>query len=167
LTRGRRCTYNLDHVKYGKRDHMRIALGSDHGGYGLKEVLRKKLEDVGIEVLDCGCFDEESCDYPDYAGKVARAVGAGEAERGILVCKSGIGMAMAANKVPGVRAANCRTLDDARLSRQHNDSNVLALGAGVVGEGLAEEILDTWLKTPFEGGRHQRRVEKIEGLERK
>jgi ribose 5-phosphate isomerase B len=146
---------------------MNIAVGADHGGYGLKVKIKKKLEEEGIEVLDCGCFAEESCDYPDFAGKVARAVGAGEVERGILVCKSGIGMAIAANKVPGVRAANCRTLDDARLSRQHNDSNVLALGAGVVEQGLAEEIVDTWLKTPFEGGRHQRRVDKIMSIEKK
>lgn len=146
---------------------MKIALGADHGGYGLKEKIRGKLEERGLDVIDCGCFGEESCDYPDFAGEVAQAVGAGEAERGILVCKSGIGMAMAANKVPGVRAANCRTPDDARLSRQHNDSNVIALGAGVVGEELAKELVDIWLETPFEGGRHRRRVDKIAGLEKK
>ncbi|MDP8246988.1 MAG: ribose 5-phosphate isomerase B [Candidatus Tritonobacter lacicola] len=146
---------------------MKIAIGSDHGGYGLKEEIKRKLEEKGIEILDCGCFSEESCDYPDFAEKVARAVGSGEVERGILVCKTGIGMAIAANKVTGVRAANCRTVDDARLSRQHNDSNVLALGAGVVDPARAKEIVDTWLETPFEGGRHQKRVDKISGMEKR
>ena len=146
---------------------MKIAIGSDHGGFQLKEGIREVLAGKGVDPVDCGCFSEESVDYPDFAEKVARSVGAGEADRGILVCKSGIGMAMAANKVPGVRAANCRTLDDARLSRQHNDSNVLALGAGVIEPGLAAEIVDTWLKTSFEGGRHQGRVDKISGIEKR
>lgn len=146
---------------------MKIAIGSDHGGVQLKEGIKEVLAGKGVEPVDCGCFSEESCDYPDFAEKVARAVGSGEAERGILVCKTGIGMAIAANKVPGVRAANCRTVDDARLSRQHNDSNVLALGAGVVDPAKAEEIVDTWLETPFEGGRHQRRVDKISGIEKR
>jgi len=146
---------------------MKIAIGSDHGGVQLKKNIKEVLAGKGVESVDCGCFSEESCDYPDFAEKVARAVGSGEVEKGILVCKTGIGMAIAANKVPGVRAANCRTVDDARLSRQHNDSNVLAMGAGVVDPARAKEIVDTWLETPFEGGRHQRRVNKISGMEKR
>jgi len=146
---------------------MKIALGADHGGYGFKEKIKGRLEEKGVEILDCGCFDEESCDYPDFAEKVARSVGSGEADRGILVCKTGHGMSIAANKVPGVRCANCHAVEGARLSREHNDANVLALAASFVDPATAERIVDVWLKTEFQGGRHQRRVDKIAGLEKK
>ena len=144
---------------------MKVALGSDHAGYALKWRVAEWLRREGHEVLDEGTFSEESCDYPDFALGVARRVASGEAERGIAICATGIGMAMAANKVRGIRAAVCNDIYTARYSRLHNDANVLALGARVVGPGLAEEIVRTWMETPFEGGRHSRRLEKIAGIE--
>lgn len=144
---------------------MRIALGADHAGYPLKEHLRRYLEKEGHDVEDFGTHSTESTDYPDYAGRVGRAVAEGSADRGLLVCGTGIGMAIAANKVAGVRAANCFDPFPCHMARAHNDANVLALAGRVLADAYAEEILREFLETPFEGDRHQRRVEKIHGLE--
>ena len=143
-----------------------IAIGSDHGGYALKQQLMKHLTDLGLEYKDYGTYSEESCDYPLYAEAVARAVAGGEAERGILICGTGIGMSMAANKIRGIRCALCGDCYSAELTRRHNDANILALGARVLGEGLAEKIMDTFLTTEFEGGRHARRIGLIADLEK-
>lgn len=143
-----------------------IAIGSDHGGYALKQQLMKHLTDLGLEYKDYGTYSEESCDYPIYAEAVARAVVGGEAERGILICGTGIGMSMAANKIHGIRCALCGDCYSAELTRRHNDANILALGARVLGEGLAEKIMDTFLTTEFEGGRHARRIGLIADLEK-
>ncbi len=145
---------------------MRVALGCDHAGFVLKEVVASYLAQEGHEVLDEGTDSDASCDWPEFAAKVARRVSAGEAERGIAICATGIGMSMAANKLPGVRAALCNDLFTARYSRLHNDANVLAMGARVIGPGLAGEIVRTWMETPFEGGRHSRRLEKLAEIER-
>lgn len=144
---------------------MRVALGADHAGVHLKDAVRQQLEARGIEVHDLGTSDDTSVDYPDYAAQVARAVTSGEADRGILVCGTGIGMAIAANKFDGVRAAPVVDLESARLSREHNDANVLALGARVTDPALARQIVDTFLDTAFAGGRHQRRIDKISAIE--
>jgi ribose 5-phosphate isomerase B len=146
-------------------NQVKVALGCDHAGYLLKEVVWSSLKSVGHEVVDKGTFSQESCDYPDFAEEVATSVAGGEAERGIVICATGIGMAMAANKVAGIRASVCNDLYTARFSRLHNDANVLALGARVVGPGLAEEIVKTWMETDFEGGRHLRRIGKIGAIE--
>lgn len=143
-----------------------IAIGSDHGGYALKQQLMKHLTDLGLEYKDYGTYSEDSCDYPIYAEAVARAVVGGEAERGILICGTGIGMSMAANKIRGIRCALCGDCYSAELTRRHNDANILALGARVLGEGLAEKIMDTFLTTEFEGGRHTRRIGLIADLEK-
>ena len=143
----------------------KLALGADHAGYQLKNHLAGMLTAAGHQVSDFGTHDSQSVDYPDFAASVGRAVATGAAELGILVCGSGIGVAIAANKIPGIRAATCNDLYTARLSRAHNDANVLTLGARVVGEGLAEEIARVFLATPFEDGRHARRVAKIGDLE--
>ncbi|RME24887.1 MAG: ribose 5-phosphate isomerase B [Deltaproteobacteria bacterium] len=145
---------------------MRIAAGSDHAGLDLKLLLVEHLRKLGHEVEDLGTHSAESCDYPDYAAAVARAVQAGDADQGLLVCGTGVGMAIAANKLPGVRAAVVSDTFSAHATRQHNDANVLCLGQRVVGPGLALDILDAWLAARFEGGRHQRRVDKIEALAR-
>lgn len=142
---------------------MRIAIGADHAGYILKDHLRARLAAAGHELRDMGAHSGDSVDYPDFAADVARAVASGEADRGILVCGSGIGMAIAANRHRGVRAAACADLYSASLCRQHNDANVLALGSRIVAPPLAEAIVDVFLATPFEGGRHQRRVAKLDG----
>lgn len=144
---------------------MRIAIGADHAGYALKEVLAAYMRERGIEVIDFGTHSPDSVDYPDYARVVAEAVARGEADFGVLICGTGIGMSIAANKVPGIRAAAVSDVYSARMSRAHNDANILCMGGRVVGPGLAIEILETWLRTPFEGGRHARRVEKIRALE--
>ncbi len=144
---------------------MKVALGCDHAGYVLKDVVWACLESGGHEVIDEGTSSSESCDYPDFAEKVALRVAAGDAERGVVICATGIGMSMAANRVRGIRAALCNDLYTARFSRLHNDANILALGARVVGAGLAEEIVRTWMETPFEGGRHSRRVGKFGEIE--
>ncbi len=144
---------------------MRIALACDHGGFRLKEVIKKYLESKGIEFIDYGTFNEDSVDYPDFALKAAKGIVNGEADRGIFICGTGIGISIAANKVPGIRAALCYNLFAAEMSRRHNDANVLALGGRVIGDELAKAIVDTWLKTPFEGGRHERRIKKIEEIE--
>lgn len=141
---------------------MTIALGCDHGGYALKEAVRAHLETLGHRVEDFGCHSTESCDYPVYAKKAAQAVAAGTCQRGIVICTTGIGVSMAANKVRGVRCALCHEPWSARMTRRHNDANMLALGAGATGEKLALEIVDAFLTYDFEGGRHQRRVDMIE-----
>jgi ribose 5-phosphate isomerase B len=143
---------------------MKIAIGADHAGFALKEELRRELAAAGHDVRDLGTDSATSVDYPDFALAVARAVQSGEAERGILICGTGIGMAMTANRVPGVRAASCSECYSARMARAHNDANVLALGARVVGSGVAADIVRLFLETPFEGGRHEGRVRKIEKL---
>ena len=144
---------------------MRIAVGADHAGIDLKNHLAELFREAGHEVEDLGTHSAQSVDYPDFAHKVAEHVAGGEAERGILVCGTGIGIAISANKVHGIRAANCNDLFTARMARAHNDANVLTLGARVVGEGVAEEIVTLFLATEFEAGRHQRRVDKISALE--
>ncbi|MEN1760657.1 ribose 5-phosphate isomerase B [Anoxynatronum sibiricum] len=144
---------------------MKIAIGSDHGGYALKELIYKHLVDQEYEVTDFGTHEEESCDYPVYAQKVAEAVAAGKYQRGILLCGTGIGISIAANKVPGIRCALVSDCYSARSTRQHNDSNVLALGGRVIGPELALELVKVWLETSFDGGRHQRRVDLITQLE--
>lgn len=141
---------------------MRIAIGADHAGFALKERLRDRLAEAGHELVDFGTRSEASTDYPDYARLVAAAVAEGSAERGLLVCGSGVGMAIAANRRRGVRAAAVNDLYTARLCRSHNDANVLALGSRIVAPALAEEILDLFLGTAFEGGRHERRVRKMD-----
>ena len=140
-----------------------IAIASDHGGFALKEKVKEFLEKKGLEYKDFGCYDTASCDYPDYAKPAAKAVASGECEKGIVICTTGIGVSICANKVPGVRCALCSDPVTARLTRQHNDTNVVAIGAGVVGELLALEIIDIFLSTEFSNEpRHVRRVEKME-----
>jgi len=146
---------------------MKIALGSDHAGFELKEDLRAYLADLEIEGLDLGAYSPDAVDYPDVAAQVAQKVSRGEVERGLLICGAGIGMSIAANRFPGVRAALCHDSFTARVSREHNDANILVLGGRLIGKGLAREILQIWLKTEFQGGRHQRRLDKITALEEK
>ncbi|HEY3440623.1 MAG TPA: ribose 5-phosphate isomerase B [Paludibaculum sp.] len=145
---------------------MKIAIGADHAGFALKEELITSLQAKGLEVVDFGTHSSESTDYPDYASAVAHAVAKGEADRGLLVCSTGVGMSMAANKVEGVRAALAFNTDEVELTRRHNDANVLTMGARYNNLQQAEELVDVFLKTPFEGGRHQRRVDKIASLEK-
>ncbi|MGQ0802689.1 MAG: ribose 5-phosphate isomerase B [Actinomycetota bacterium] len=145
---------------------MRIAIGSDHAGFRLKEHLKPVLKDDGHQVDDLGTHSEEAVDYPPICAAVGRAVASGSAERGIVLGGSGQGEQIAANKVVGVRAALCNDLYTARLSREHNDANVLSLGGRVVGEGHADDIVRLWLATPFEGGRHARRVGQITEIEK-
>ena len=142
-----------------------IAIACDHGALDLKEVLKKHLEQRGLEYKDFGTYTKDSCDYPDFGAAAAKAVASGECDRGIVMCTTGIGISIAANKVKGVRCALLSDKMSARLTRQHNDTNMMALGAAVVGPMLAMEIVDTWLDTEFEGGRHQRRVDKVMALE--
>jgi len=145
---------------------MKISLGADHAGFELKEKIKKLLLQQGLEVSDQGTLSSEAVDYPDYARKVGEQVANHSADLGILVCGSGVGMAIAANKVPGVRAANVSSEYEAQLSREHNDANVLTLGARLISDQNAFLIVQKWLETPFVGGRHQRRVEKISQIER-
>ena len=145
---------------------MRISIGSDHAGFELKETLEAHLRDAGFDVDDVGTHDQDSVDYPEFAAKVGLAVASGDADRGVLVCGSGIGVAIAANKVEGVRAANVYDPEMARMSRLHNDANVVTMGGRYLDEDLAREIVDTFLTTAFEGGRHQRRVDGITALEK-
>ena len=142
-----------------------IALACDHGAFALKEAIKAHLAKRGLDCKDFGTYSTESCDYPDYVAPAARAVASGECDRGIVCCTTGIGVSIAANKIHGIRCAVLSDLMSARLTRQHNDANMMALGAGVVGEKLALEIVDVWLDTAFEGGRHQRRVDKVMALE--
>jgi ribose 5-phosphate isomerase B len=144
-----------------------IALGSDHGGFRLKEVLKPVLHSLGLEVRDVGVFDERPSDYPDIALAVAELVASGVVSRGIVIDGAGIGSSIAANKVPGIRAALCYDKASARNSREHNDSNVLTLGARLLTESQAEDVLRTWIGTPFAGGRHQARVQKITAIEQR
>lgn len=145
---------------------MKIAMGADHGGFSLKETIKQHLKEQGHEVLDLGTYDTASCHYPVYAEKVARAVAAGQAERGILVCGTGIGMSIAANKIPGIRAAAVSDCFTAQATREHNDANILCLGERTVGPGLAMRIVDTYLAAQFQGGRHQTRLDMIAALEK-
>jgi len=144
--------------------NMKVALGSDHGGYEIKEEIKEYLEEAEVEYKDFGTFSTDSVDYPDIAIPVAEAVSKREYDRGILVCGTGIGMSITANKFKGVRAALCHDLFSAKATRAHNDSNVLTMGERVVGKGLALEIVKVWLGTEFDGGRHQRRINKIKEL---
>jgi len=144
---------------------MKIAMGADHRGFKAKEHLKKFLQELGHTVKDFGSFSEDSVDYPDYADKVARAVAQGEFERGILICDSGIGICITANKIPHIRAALCWNEETAQMSRAHNDANVLCLAASFTQPEVMEQIVRTWLSTSFEGGRHARRVNKIKALE--
>jgi ribose 5-phosphate isomerase B len=141
---------------------MRIAIGSDHAGFALKQATLTQLKDAGHDVKDLGPSSNDRVDYPDFAHEVAKLVANGEVDRGVLVCGSGIGMAIAANRHPGVRAVNCTLVWQAEMCRRHNDANLLCLGERVLGPGLAASIVDTFLATDFEGGRHEARVEKIE-----
>jgi len=146
---------------------MKIAIGSDHAGFKLKETVKEFLKTSGIEVIDFGTHSEESADYPDFAFPVAEAVAKKEFDFGILICGTGIGMSITANKVAGIRAALCNDLFTASCSKEHNDANVLCMGGRIVGEGLAKAIVQTWLERKFQGGRHERRVKKIEEYETK
>ena len=145
---------------------MKIAVGSDHRGLTVKQRIVPLLQQMGHEVVDAGPASPGSVDYPDFAFEVAKAVGEGRADRGVLICGTGIGMCIAANKVPGVRAAPCHDSITAELSRRHNDSNVLCLSADLLGEELIERMIRIWLETPFEAGRHARRVDKIMQFEK-
>ena len=144
---------------------MKLALACDHGAFALKETVKQHLTELGHEVKDFGTHSAESCDYPDFAGPAALAVASGECEKGIVLCTTGIGVSITANKVKGIRCALLSDLLSAKMTRQHNDTNMMAMGAGVVGTNLALAIVDTWLSTDFEGGRHQRRVEKLMSYE--
>lgn len=144
---------------------MKLAIGSDHGGFRLKEAIKTYLLAHDYEVTDFGTESEDSCDYPDFALPVAQAVAKGEYDKGILICGTGIGIGIVANKVKGVRAALCHDTFSAEACRNHNDANILTMGERIVGEGLALKIVETFLNSDFEGGRHQRRVDKIKALE--
>ena len=146
---------------------MKIALGADHGGFELKEEIKKHLEGKGYEVKDFGTHSIDSCDYPDYALPVAEAVARKEFDLGILICGTGIGIGIAANKVPGIRAALCSDTFSAHATRQHNNANILTMGERVVGKGLAIDIVKTFLNAKFEGGRHSTRIDKITDIEKK
>lgn len=146
---------------------MKIALGSDHGGYKLKNEIISFLKENGYEIKDFGTYSTESCDYPDFAEKVAEAVVSKEFDFGILVCGTGIGISIPANKIPGVRAALCSDTFSAHATREHNDANILALGERVVGPGLAIDIVKTFLTSEFQGERHQKRIDKISLIEKK
>lgn len=144
---------------------MKIGIGSDHGGFELKEIVREHLENLGVEAVDFGTYNKDSVDYPEYGKTVAQAVANKEVERGIVICGTGIGISIAANKVKGIRCALCGDTYSARMSREHNNANMLALGARVLGVGLALEIVDSWMKAEFQGGRHENRVNKISDIE--
>ncbi len=141
---------------------MKIALAADHGGFELKKMVKAHLQEKGIEVLDLGCHSDESVDYPNYGKACGEAVMRGDAERGIVICGTGIGISIAANKVKGIRCALCTSLFMAEMSRKHNNANVLALGGRILEPDLALGIVDVWLYTEFEGGRHQRRVDLLD-----
>ncbi len=146
---------------------MKIAIGNDHAALELKKVIKAYVEDMGHEVIDFGTHTADSCDYPVYGEKVARAVAGGECELGILICGTGIGISLAANKVKGIRAAVCSESYSARLTRAHNNANIIAFGARVIGEDTAKDIVNAFINTPFEGGRHQRRIDMITEIENK
>jgi RpiB/LacA/LacB family sugar-phosphate isomerase len=144
-----------------------ILIASDHGGFALKESLKPYLKNKGFDVKDLGAFSEERCDYPEFAYDLAKKIGKGQFKRGILICKSGIGNSIVANRVSGVRAALCVNVKVARLSREHNDSNILVFGSLFVKPALAKKITDVWLNTKFQGGRHKRRLNQIKEIEKK
>ena len=145
---------------------MKIALACDHGAYDLKETVKKHLTEKGYEVKDFGTYTLDSCDYPDFAAPAAKAVASGECDKGIVLCTTGIGVSITANKVKGIRCALLSDVMSARLTREHNDTNMMALGAGIVGKNLALEIIDTWLNTEFSHDeRHQRRIDKLMAVE--
>jgi ribose 5-phosphate isomerase B len=146
---------------------MKVALASDHGGVYIRKEIASLLDELGIEFQDFGCEGTASCDYPDYAIPVAEKVARGEFDRGILICGTGIGMCISANKVKGIRAALCHDVFSAKMTREHNDSNILTMGERVVGPGLAREIASAWLTGEFQGGRHARRIQKITAYESK
>lgn len=146
---------------------MKLALGSDHGGFKLKKEIVKYLEEKGYEFEDLGCHEEVSCDYPVYGQLVAEKIAAGEYDLGIIICGTGIGISIAANKVPGIRAAHCTDTFSARMARMHNNANILAMGERITGPGLAVDIVDAFLSAEFEGGRHERRVNLINEIEKK
>ena len=143
---------------------MKIALGCDHGGYELKQHIIKVLEKLGHEYEDFGCYNLDSCDYPDFGAAAARAVAEGKCDKGIVICTTGIGISIAANKVKGIRCAHCTDSLSAEMTRRHNDANVLALGAGITGPNLAKRIVEVFLNTEFEGGRHARRVAQLDAI---
>ena len=146
---------------------MKIAIGCDHGALALKNKMVAVLTEQGYDVKDFGTYTADSCDYPDLAAAAARSVASGECEKGIVLCTTGIGVSITANKIPGIRCALLSDVLSARLTRQHNDTNMMAIGAGIVGENLALEILNTWLNTEFSGeARHQRRIDKVMALEK-
>lgn len=144
---------------------MKIALGSDHGGYALKCDIIQLLEKLGHTYKDFGCYSTESCDYPDFGEAAARAVASGEYDCGIVICTTGIGISIAANKVKGIRCAHCADSLEAEMTRRHNDANMLAIGAGFTGKNLAERMVEVFLSTDFEGGRHERRVNKLNAIQ--
>ena len=144
---------------------MKIALGCDHGGYDLKQHVIKVLEGLGHEIEDFGCHSKESCDYSDFGAAAARAVAEGSCDRGIVICTTGIGISITANKVKGVRCAHCADCLQAEMTRRHNDANMMAIGAGFTGPNMAERMVEVFLSTEFEGGRHARRVPKMMALE--
>jgi ribose 5-phosphate isomerase B len=143
---------------------MKIAIGSDHAAYELKEAIKEKMIGEGHEIIDVGCDSTESVDYPKYGHAVGRAVASGEAERGIAVCGSGIGISIACNKVPGIRAALCTSVEMAEMCRRHNNANVVCMGARMISQELAFDIIDKWMTTDFEGGKHLRRINEIEDI---
>jgi len=143
-----------------------LAIGSDHGGYELKNHVIKHLEELGIEYKDCGCYSEDSVDYPDIAQQVCAEIKSGNCKNGILICGTGIGISIAANKIDGIRAALCSDVYSATMTRRHNDANVLCMGGRVLGRELAFSIVDAFLIAEFEGGRHQNRIDKIHALEK-
>lgn len=143
-----------------------LAIGSDHGGYELKEHIKKYLQEKGVEYKDFGCYDESSVDYPDIAKVLCKSINDGVCENGILVCGTGIGISIAANKIDGIRAAHCHDVYSAEMTKRHNNANVICMGGRVVGRELAFKIIDAWLGAEFEGGRHQTRIDKIHELER-
>ena len=146
---------------------MKISIGCDHGALALKNKMVAHLTAKGYDVKDCGTYTADSCDYPDFAAVAAKAVASGECEKGIVLCTTGIGVSITANKVKGIRCALLSDVLSAKMTRLHNDTNMMALGAGIVGENLALEIVDTWLSTPFSGeARHQKRIDKVMALER-
>jgi ribose 5-phosphate isomerase B len=143
---------------------MKLVVGSDHAAYELKEAIKEKLISEGHEVIDVGCDSTESVDYPKYGHAVGRTVASGEAERGIAVCGSGIGISIACNKVPGIRAALCTSVEMAEMCRRHNNANVVCMGARMISQELAFDIIDTWMTTDFEAGKHLRRINEIEDI---
>jgi ribose 5-phosphate isomerase B len=145
----------------------KLAIASDHAGFELKESIIAYLNDKGVELEDFGPINSDRVDYPDYGISIAKAIQENKLDRGILICGTGVGMSIVVNRFPGIRGTLCSDLYTSKMCREHNDSNILIMGGRVIGKGLAEEIVDTWLNTPFEGGRHQKRLDKIEDIDRK